>query len=125
MAETYFTKDHEFIRVAGDVGVVGITDYAQKKLGDVVFVELPEPGLHVSKGAQVAVVESVKAASEIFAPVSGEVLEVNRELDAAPAKVNEDPLDAGWFLRLRIADAAELADLMDEAAYADFIASLD
>lgn len=125
MAETYFTKDHEFMRVVGDVGVVGITDYAQKKLGDVVFVELPEPGLHVSKGAQVAVVESVKAASEIFAPVSGEVLEVNRELDAAPAKVNEDPLGAGWFLRLRIADAAELADLMDEAAYADFIASLD
>lgn len=125
MAETRFTKDHEFIRVEGDVGAVGITDYAQKQLGDVVFVELPEPGLQVAKGAQVAVVESVKAASEIFAPVSGEVLEVNPELEAAPAKVNEDPSGAGWFLRLRIDDPAELADLMDEAAYERFVASLD
>lgn len=125
MAETRFTKDHEFIRVAGDIGAVGITDYAQKQLGDVVYVELPEPGLQVAKGAQVAVVESVKAASEIYSPVSGEVVEVNPELESAPGKVNEDPLGAGWFLRLRIGDPAELSELMDETAYANFVASLD
>jgi glycine cleavage system H protein len=120
-----FTKDHEFIRVNGEIGAIGITDYAQKQLGDVVFVELPEPGRRIEKGAQAAVVESVKAASEVFAPVSGEVVDVNRELEQAPGHVNEDPLGAGWFLKIRLADPNELSELMDESAYQAFVASLD
>jgi glycine cleavage system H protein len=124
MAKTRYTKDHEYIRVEGEIATVGITDYAQSQLGDVVFVELPEPGLTLSKGAQAAVVESVKAASEVYAPVSGEVVEVNPELEGAPATVNEDPAGKGWFMRLRIKDAKELDDLMDEAAYEAFLKTL-
>jgi glycine cleavage system H protein len=121
----HFTRDHEYIRVTGDVGAVGVTDYAQKQLGDVVFVELPELGRRLAKGAQAAVVESVKAASEVFAPVSGEIVEVNHELEQSPARVNDDPLGGGWFFKIRIADAGELASLMDEKAYQAFVAALD
>ncbi|HVB89722.1 MAG TPA: glycine cleavage system protein GcvH [Beijerinckiaceae bacterium] len=125
MADLRFTKDHEFIRMEGDVGAVGVTDFAQRQLGDVVYVELPKLGARISKGEQIAVVESVKAASEIYAPASGEVIEVNTALETAPAKVNEDAMGEGWFLRLRIEDRADLDDLMDEAAYAEFVATLD
>ena len=116
-----FTKDHEWIRVEGDVGTVGITDYAQSQLGDVVYVELPQAGKTVAKGDEAAVVESVKAASEIYAPVSGEVLEVNSALEGAPQTVNESPLGDGWFLRLRVTDPGELDGLMDEAAYRKYL----
>jgi glycine cleavage system H protein len=123
MAETRYTKDHEYIRVDGDVATVGITDYAQQQLGDVVFVELPQAGAALAKGAQAAVVESVKAASEVYAPASGEVVEVNAELEGAPALVNEDAAGRGWFLKLKLKDASELADLMDEDAYKAFVAT--
>ena len=116
-----FTKDHEWIRVEGDVGTVGITDYAQSQLGDVVYVELPQAGRTVAKGDEAAVVESVKAASEVYAPVSGEVLEVNSALEGAPQTVNESPLGDGWFLRLRVTDPGELDGLMDEAAYSKYL----
>jgi glycine cleavage system H protein len=119
-----FTKDHEYVRVEGDAGVVGITAYAQQQLGDVVFVELPAVGKTIAKGTEAAVVESVKAASEVFAPVSGEVLEVNSELEGAPGVVNEDPLGRGWFVKLRIADPAELDGLMGEDEYKALVASL-
>lgn len=124
MSETRYTKDHEYIRVEGDVGVVGITDYAQQQLGDIVFVELPAPGRALAKGDEAAVVESVKAASEIYAPVSGEVVAVNGDIEGEPAVVNEDPTGRGWFLKLKIANAAELAELMDAAAYDAFVADL-
>ena len=119
-----YTKDHEWIRVEGDIGVVGITEYAQEQLGDVVFVDLPEAGRTVEAGAEVAVVESVKAASEIFAPVSGEVVEANEALGADPALVNRDPMGEGWFLRIRIADQSALGDLMDAAAYGEYVEGL-
>ncbi|PSC04662.1 glycine cleavage system protein H [Alsobacter soli] len=119
-----FTKDHEYIRVDGDVGTVGITDYAQQQLGDVVFVELPALGKSLAKGAEAAVVESVKAASEVYAPVSGEVAEVNSELEGSPATVNEDPLGKGWFVKLKLTNPGELDALMDEDAYKAFVASL-
>ncbi|GGH12087.1 glycine cleavage system H protein [Alsobacter metallidurans] len=119
-----FTKDHEYIRVEGDIGTVGISDYAQQQLGDVVFVELPAVGKSLAKGAEAAVVESVKAASEVYAPVAGEVVEVNAELEGTPATVNDDPLGKGWFVKLRLAAPAELDALMDEAAYKAFVASL-
>ncbi|MHB2166967.1 glycine cleavage system protein GcvH [Alsobacter sp. R-9] len=124
MAETRYTKDHEYIRVEGDTGIVGITDYAQQQLGDVVFVELPQVGKAVAKGGETAVVESVKAASEIYAPVSGEVVEVNGELEGAPGTVNEDPRGRGWFLKIRIADASQLGELMTEDQYNDYVANL-
>jgi glycine cleavage system H protein len=124
MSETRFTKDHEYIRVDGDVGIVGITDYAQGQLGDVVFVELPQVGKAIAKGGEAAVVESVKAASEIYAPVSGEVVEVNGELEGTPATVNEDPLGRGWFLKLRLANPGELEGLMTQDQYNDFVANL-
>lgn len=124
MAETRYTKDHEYIRVEGQTGTVGISDYAQSQLGDVVFVELPEIGKALSKGGEAAVVESVKAASEVYAPVSGEVVEVNSELEAAPGTVNEDPAGKGWFLKIKLKDAAELESLMSEAEYQDFVKSL-
>ena len=124
MAETRYTKDHEYIRVEGETGTVGISDYAQSQLGDVVFVELPEIGKALSKGGEAAVVESVKAASEVYAPVSGEVVEVNSELEAAPGTVNEDPAGKGWFLKIKIKDAGELESLMSEAEYQDFVKSL-
>jgi glycine cleavage system H protein len=124
MAETRYTKDHEYIRIEGDTGTVGITDFAQGQLGDVVFVELPTLGKTVAKGGEAAVVESVKAASEVYAPVSGEVVAVNSELEAAPGTVNEDPAGKGWFLKIRIKDAAELDALMGEAEYQDYVKSL-
>ncbi len=123
MSQTRYTKDHEYIRVDGDIAIVGITDYAQSQLGDVVFVELPETGVTLEQGAQAAVVESVKAASEVYAPVAGEVVAVNAELEGAPALVNEDAAGKGWFLKLRVSDATQLDALMDEAAYAAFVKS--
>ena len=124
MSDTRYTKDHEYIRVEGGVGTVGITDYAQKALGDVVFVELPQQGQSVAKGAQAAVVESVKAASEVYSPVGGEVTEINSALEGEPAKVNSDPAGDGWFFKIRIGDAKQLDALMDEKAYAEFLKSL-
>lgn len=124
MSTTRYTKDHEYIRVDGDVGVVGITDYAQAQLGDVVFVELPSAGASFKKGEQAAVVESVKAASEVYAPVSGEIVEVNADLEGTPALVNEDSLNKGWFVKLRVTDQSELATLMDDAAYAEYLKTL-
>ena len=121
---TRYTKDHEYVRVEGDTGTVGITDYAQEQLGDVVYVELPPQGSSVEKGAQAAVVESVKAASEVYAPVSGEVVEVNGELEGAPGTVNEDPTGRGWFLKLKLKQPAELDELMTEEQYREFVASL-
>ena len=123
MSETRYTKDHEYIRVEGDVGIVGITDFAQSQLGDVVFVELPQAGKVVAKGAEAAVVESVKAASEVYAPVSGEVIDVNGEIEGQPGLVNEDPAGKGWFLKLKITNKAELSELMDEPAYKAFVSS--
>ena len=117
MAVVKYTKDHEYISVEGDIGTVGITDYAQSQLGDVVFVELPERGKVLEKGAEAAVVESVKAASEIYAPVSGTVTEVNSGLHDTPSTVNEDPEGGGWFLKIKLSNPSELDGLMDEAAY--------
>jgi glycine cleavage system H protein len=119
-----YTKDHEYIRVDGDTGTVGITDYAQSQLGDVVFVELPSVGRALTKGGEAAVVESVKAASEVYAPVSGEVVAVNDALENAPGTVNEDSAGKGWFLKLKIADPAELEALMSEDEYATYLASI-
>ncbi len=125
MSTIRYTKDHEYIRVDGDVGVIGISNYAQKQLGDVVFVELPQVGARIEKGAQAAVVESVKAASEVYAPVAGEVVAVNDALEGDPATINSDPLGAGWFMKLRVADPAALDALMDETAYQAFLKTLD
>lgn len=124
MTQVRYSKDHEYVRVEGDAAVVGISHYAQGQLGDVVFVELPELGKVVEQGKEVAVVESVKAASEVYAPVSGEVVAVNEELEGNPALVNAAPEAEGWFLKLRIANPAELDGLMDEAAYKAFVESL-
>ena len=122
MSALRYTKDHEWVRVDGDIAVVGISDYAQSQLGDVVYVELPEIGQRVAQGEQAAVVESVKAASEVYAPVSGEVVAVNDGLAADPATVNADPTGEGWFLKLRLDDPKELDALMDEEAYRRFVA---
>ena len=124
MRQTRYTKDHEWIRVDGDVGTIGITDYAQEQLGDVVFVELPPVGKALDQGAEAAVVESVKAASEVYAPVSGEVVEVNTALGDAPGTVNEDALGKGWFAKVKLANKAELDALMDEAAYKTYCEGL-
>ena len=124
MADVRYSNEHEWIRVEGDVGTVGITDYAQQQLGDVVFVDVPQKGRKVAKGESVAVVESVKAASDIYAPVGGEVLEANAALADAPGDVNAEPMGRGWFFKLRLADRAELASLMDEPAYEAFVKSL-
>ena len=124
MAETRYTKDHEYIRIEGDTGTVGITDYAQGQLGDVVFVELPTVGKALAKGGEAAVVESVKAASEVYAPVSGEVVAVNSELDAAPGTVNEDPAGKGWFVKIKLANTGELDGLLSEAEYQDYVKTL-
>lgn len=124
MSGLAYTRDHEWIRIEGDVGTVGISDYAQEQLGDVVYVELPEVGKVLARGEEAAVVESVKAASEVYAPVSGEVVEVNRALEDAPALVNGAPTETGWFLKLRLSAPAELDGLMDEAAYGAYVASL-
>jgi glycine cleavage system H protein len=124
MANVRYTKDHEYIRIDGDVGTVGITDYAQAQLGDVVYVELPSPGKMVTQGGEAAVVESVKAASEVYAPISGEVVAVNAGLPDQPATINESPEDKGWFMKIRISNAAELDGLMSEAAYKAYLESL-
>lgn len=124
MSTTRYTKDHEYIRIDGDTGTIGITDYAQSQLGDVVYVELPEAGKALEKGGEAAVVESVKAASEVYAPVSGEVIEVNGDLEATPGTINEDPAGAGWFLKLKIADTSELDELMSEDDYQAYVKSI-
>jgi glycine cleavage system H protein len=124
MSSMHYTKDHEYVRVEDDAAVVGITDYAQGQLGDVVFVELPRVGTSLVKGKEAAVVESVKAASEVYAPVSGEVLAVNDTLVDAPGKINEDPTGEGWFLKLKLGDPAELDGLMDKAGYDAYVKTL-
>lgn len=124
MASVKYTEEHEWVRLDGDVATIGITDYAQQQLGDVVFVEVPQVGRKVEKGESCAVVESVKAASDIFAPVSGEVVEANAALADAPGDVNAEPTGKGWFFKLRIADKAQLDGLMDEAAYDAFVKNL-
>jgi glycine cleavage system H protein len=124
MSDVWYTDEHEWIRIEGDVGTVGITDYAQEQLGDVVFVELPDVGRKVQKGKDMAVVESVKAASEVYAPVSGEIVEVNRGLVNEPGTINADATGAGWFCKIRLADKAELGGLMDAAAYKKFVEGL-
>jgi len=121
MATIRYTTDHEYVSVEGDIATIGITDYAQSQLGDVVFVELPAKGKTLKQGDEAAVVESVKAASEVYAPVSGTVVEVNDALPDAPGAVNEDPLGKGWFLKMKVSDPGELEGLMDEAAYAAHI----
>ncbi len=125
MAGERYTKEHEWIRLDGDVGAVGISDYAQEQLGDVVFVEAPDVGRKFTKGDDAAVVESVKAASEIYAPVGGEVTAVNQALADDPAKINADALGDGWIYTLRVSDTAEVDALMDEAAYTAYVAGLD
>ena len=120
----YFTEEHEWIEVDGDTATIGITDYAQGQLGDIVFVEVPAAGTALAKGKEAAVVESVKAASDVYAPVSGTVTEGNAALEDDPALVNTAPEGDGWFFKLTIADQGELDGLMDEAAYKDFVASL-
>jgi len=124
MADVKYTQEHEWIRVEGDTGTIGITPYAQEQLGDVVFVELPQAGRKVAKGEACAVVESVKAASDLYAPVSGEVTEANAALGDAPGDVNAEPMGKGWFFKLKLADKNELNGLMDEAAYGAFVKSL-
>jgi glycine cleavage system H protein len=121
---THYTKDHEYVRVEGDTGTIGITDYAQDQLGDVVYVELPALGKKVAKGSEAAVVESVKAASEVYAPVSGEVVEVNQDLEGSPGTINEDPAGRGWFMKIRLSDRGELEDLMTEEQYQDYVKSI-
>jgi glycine cleavage system H protein len=122
MPSLRFTKDHEWIRQDGDTAVIGITDFAQQQLGDIVYVELPSPGSRVEAGKEAAVVESAKAASEVYAPVSGEVVAVNAAIADHPAKVNADPMGDGWFLAVKLDDPAQLDGLMDEAGYAAFVA---
>ena len=122
MSNIYFTEDHEWILVEGDIGACGITEFAQEQLGDIVYVELPEAGREVVQNDEIAVVESVKAASELYAPVSGEVIESNDELTDDPAKVNVDAMGDGWFFKIRISAMDELENLMDKAAYDALVA---
>jgi glycine cleavage system H protein len=121
---TYYTKDHEWIAVDGETGTVGITDYAQSQLGDITYVELPEPGSAVKQGDAPCVVDSVKAASDVYAPVSGEVTEINEALAQAPELVNTEAESGGWLFRLALADAGQLAGLMDRATYDDYVKGL-
>lgn len=125
MNDLKYTKDHEWVRIEGDTATFGITAYAQEQLGDVVFVELPDVGAELAQGDDAAVVESVKAASEVYAPLSGEVVAVNGALEDAPSTVNEDAMGDGWFAKIKLSDSAELEEMMDEAAYTKFIAELD
>lgn len=124
MSEMMFTEDHEWVRVEGDVATVGITEYAQEQLGDIVFIDLPEAGAELAQGDDAAVVESVKAASDIYAPVSGEIGEVNETLEGEPATVNQDAEGEGWLFTLTMSDTAELDNLMDADAYKAFVAKL-
>lgn len=121
----HYSKEHEWVRIDGDTATIGISTYAQEQLGDVVYVELPEVGKTVGQFDEVAVVESVKAASEIYSPVSGEVIEVNSALDDTPGMVNEDAEGGGWFVKLKLADKGDLERLMDDGAYADYVKGLD
>ena len=120
----YFTKEHEWIRVEGDTATVGISNHAQEALGDIVFAEVPEAGRQVSKGQEAAVVESVKAASDVYAPVSGEIVEGNSAVADDPALVNSDPEGQGWFFKIKLTDQGELDGLMDEGAYRDWLQTL-
>ncbi len=120
----YFTEDHEWIDVDGDIGTVGISEYAQEQLGDIVFVDVPEEGKEITKGDEAAVVESVKAASDVYSPVSGTVIDGNAALADTPALVNEDPEGDGWFFKLTLTDPSELEELMDEVAYQAFVSKL-
>ena len=120
----YYTADHEWVEVDGDVGTVGISEYAQSQLGDIVFVEVPAEGREVAKGDDAAVVESVKAASDVYAPVSGEVVEGNAALASAPETVNADPEGEGWFAKIKVSDASPVDGLMDQAAYDAFVKGL-
>lgn len=124
MSTVKFTEDHEWIRIDGDTGTIGITDYAQEQLGDVVYVELPDVGRKVEKGKDMAVVESVKAASEVYAPVSGTVAAINDKLTAEPATVNTAAMGDGWFVKIKLSNPSELDKLMDEAAYKKFVEGL-
>ena len=121
---TYFTQEHEWIKVDGDTATVGITDHAQEALGDIVFTEVPDAGKQLSKGQEAAVVESVKAASDVYSPVSGEVVEGNQAVADDPSLVNSDPEGSGWFFKIRLSDAGELDGLMDEGAYRDWVKTL-
>lgn len=118
-----YTEDHEWISIDGDIATVGITDHAQEQLGDIVYVDLPDAGTSVEKGVEAGVVESVKAASDVFSPVTGEVVEANQALADAPQTANEDPMGAGWFFKVKMSDMSELDDMMDEAGYKSFIDS--
>lgn len=120
MADIKYSKEHEWIRVDGNIGTVGISNFAQEQLGDVVFVELPDVGKALKKGDEGAVVESVKAASEVYAPVTGEITAINEALDEAPDLINTDPMGNGWFFKISITNASDLDNLMDEAAYKEF-----
>jgi glycine cleavage system H protein len=124
MPQMRYTKDHEYVRVEGGEGAVGISEHAQQQLGDIVFAEAPPTGKVLKRGDPAAVVESVKAASDVFAPVSGEVIAVNSEVESKPGLINEDALGRGWLFRVKLGDPIELDDLMDEAAYADYIKTL-
>ncbi len=121
---TYFTREHEWIKVDGDTATVGITDHAQEALGDIVFTEVPDAGKQLAKGAEAAIVESVKAASDVYSPITGEVIEGNQAIIDDPALVNSDPEGAGWFFKLKLSDAGELEGLMDEGAYRDWVKTL-
>jgi len=125
MSDVRFTKDHEWVRVEGDTATVGISEYAQEQLGDVVFVELPTVGADVEAGGDAAVVESVKAASEVYAPIAGKIVEVNHDLEATPGLVNESAEDEGWFWRMEISDTDELEELMSAGDYKAFLEGLD
>ncbi len=124
MSQVRYTKDHEYVRVEGAEGVVGISEHAQEQLGDVVFVEVPQVGKMLKAGDAAAVVESVKAASDVFAPASGEVVAANAEVEKTPGLINEDALGRGWLFRVRLADPSELDRLMDEAGYGDYLKTL-
>ena len=124
MATVKFTKEHEWVRVEGEEGVVGITNYAQEQLGDMVFIEVPEVGAEIEKGAEAAVVESVKAANEVYSPIGGEVIEVNEDLAEDPSKVNTDAEGEGWMYRVKMSDPSELDDLMDVDAYKAYVEGL-
>jgi len=124
MADVKYTDEHEWIRIEGDVGTIGISAYAQEQLGDVVFVDVPQAGRKVTKGESVAVVESVKAASDIYTPASGEIIEANAGLAETPGDVNTEPMGKGWFFKMKLADKSELDGLMDQAAYDAFVKGL-
>src|SRR4051812_37066067 len=124
MSQTRYTRDHEWVRLEGDIATVGITDYAQGQLGDVVYVELPPVGKQVEQGGEAAVVESVKAASEVYAPISGEIVAANDDLSGEPARVNNEPTGGGWFFKVRVSDPSQIDALMDEAAYKAFVEGL-